>query len=1345
MLRVFISHASDDAAAAAVVQRWLAAANCEAFLDVSPTDGIVAGDEWQQRLHERLRWADAVVCIVTVAYVRSVWCTAEVAVAQSRGCRLLPILLDEAVEHPLLRSVHHIPGRPDLDTVRDAVLQALRRIGPVGRRGWPDGRSPFPGLRPFDTDDRPAFFGREHESAQLAAQVRSPAARVTGALLSVVGPSGCGKSSLVRAGLIPLLAAEDGWWTTRAIRPGADPVRALARELAAAAGAVGLGWSAEQVRRRLAERGLAETADDILLAAPGAPQRLLVVVDQFEEVLTVASPTSRGQFAALLGPALSASVSAVTTLRPEYLDRVLADAELAALPTHVHALRPLRRAALERVIQGPAELAGISVQDGLTQRLVDDTASGEALPLLAFTLAELADGVVRGGELRNHRYEQLGGVRGALSRQADRALDAAREAGGRDRSDVLRELLRLVTVDEHGHPTRRRVLRDELPDIVRDEFDAFVARGLLVTDNDEGRLTVGVAHEAFLSAWSPLAETIGGAASELRAHRAVERAAAEWAESDRPTDLLWERGRLAAHVTAAAGVQAGWDGPRRPASRGSVELSAEAADFLRTSIRRDRRRRWRLTTILSVLLVLMTVATVVAAVQQRSAEQGRQLATARLLLTQADGALAVDPRTAMRLGEAAVQLHPSAEMKAGLVDLMLRSPFSRSLDGETGVVFGIALTDDGTRLAVGYDDGNTTLWDFADRDRPQRMGEPFTAHQGAVYDVAFSPDGRTLATAGADGSVVLWDLADPTRPTVRGNPLPPLPGPAYTALFAPDGHTLLTLGVGGNAGLWDVGDPVSPRPLATIPVGPTDHVVALALAAGGTLLAAATDAGVSLWDIADPGGPRRLTDSLPGSTGLVGAIAFAPDGRTLATGEDGNVRMWDVRVPDSPRPIGEPLLGQLEVINDLAFTPDGRTLATAGADGSAVVWDVADISRPRRVQTFALGSARTVYALVFTPDGRTLVTAGTEGAVLTWELADPKRPRLTTRLAPGQDGVTAIAFDSDRHVLAAAAGDRVTLWDTRDPATVRRLGSVPVVAPERTVDLAFDAGSRTLFVATADGVGLWDVTDVTRPRPLRGITVGGIVGIAGPAGHLLAIGTESGEVQLWDLADPTRPVLVAAPATGLRSLSAIDLATDGRAMALAGGGSVALLVAGGQGTWSRVATALTGDRQNAVEVAFAPDARILATAASDGTGILWDITDPTRPQRLGDPLTGPSNRVGALSFAPDGTTLAAASEDGTAVLWDLSDPAHSRRLGDPLVAQGGGLLDLAFDGDGRRVAAAADDGSVSLWDLGGLDDVREDPLTNACAMTRRGLDRAEWARYLADVPFVAVCATGAGG
>ncbi|MGH3828711.1 MAG: AAA family ATPase, partial [Pseudonocardiaceae bacterium] len=540
------------------------------------------------------------------------------------------------------------------------------------------------------------FFGRNAEVEQLAGLLRSPVERAEGAVLLVVGPSGCGKSSLVRAGLVHVMAGEPGWWTLAPMLPGADPVAALVRELAVAARKLGLGWTVAEVGRRLDDGGLVGLVDELLLVT-GA-RRLLVVVDQFEELLTQATPAARSRFARLLHPALGGPVQVVATLRPEFLDPLLIDSELAVLPTRPYPLRPLRREALAAVIQGPARLAGIGVDEDLVARLVGDTDSGEALPLLAFTLAQLAEGITRGGQLSGARYDQLGGVRGALTRQADAALAEASAAGGRGRAEVIAGLLRLVTVDEQGRPTRWRVPRDELPERAIRELDAFVRRRLLTTDTDQGSVVVGVAHEAFLSAWAPLAQAIEENASALRARQAVEQAATEWDDEERSPVRLWERGQLAAAVAdTGARVQSG------DLVTDRVELSSTARVFLRASIRRDRVRQGLTITVLSVLLVLAVVAAGVAVIQQRAAEHQRDVAVSRQVAGQALELRGTNPALAAQLALAAYRLTPTTEARGSLLSISA-TPYATRLTGHTSTVFSVAFSPDGHTLATASDD-----------------------------------------------------------------------------------------------------------------------------------------------------------------------------------------------------------------------------------------------------------------------------------------------------------------------------------------------------------------------------------------------------------------------------------------------------------------------------------------------------------------------------------------------------------------------------------------------------------------------------------------------------------------
>jgi energy-coupling factor transporter ATP-binding protein EcfA2 len=142
-------------------------------------------------------------------------------------------------------------------------------------------RAPYLGLAAFQPDDADRFFGRQKVIDELLCRLEKKA------LLAVFGPSGSGKSSLLRAGLIPALragrvtGAQD--WSIILLKPGEHPVQELAMHLAARAGvpasSLRTDLETDPASVRLGVR-------QILLTTP-PPSRLLVVVDQFEEIFTL--------------------------------------------------------------------------------------------------------------------------------------------------------------------------------------------------------------------------------------------------------------------------------------------------------------------------------------------------------------------------------------------------------------------------------------------------------------------------------------------------------------------------------------------------------------------------------------------------------------------------------------------------------------------------------------------------------------------------------------------------------------------------------------------------------------------------------------------------------------------------------------------------------------------------------------------------------------------------------------------------------------------------------------------------------------------------------------------------
>src|SRR5262249_448477 len=260
-----------------------------------------------------------------------------------------------------------------------------------------------------------------------------------------------------------------------------------------------------------------------------------------------------------------------------------------------------------------------------------DTGSGQALPLLAFTLAELARGTRRGDSLSQQRYRDLGGGTRALTPQAGAALPPAPAATRRSpppaTSPPPHPPGRTPPHAAPGdRPARRRVAPAALPAPVAAELAAFTTARLLTTDtnntdttstdagstdadsadagstNPDSTSSVSVSHESFLTTWPPLAEAITDTAAALRTRQEADPPAT-------PRPHLWDATRPAA---ALAALHARPPRPRRRLIGGSptgsgltarVSHEPRTRAFLTASIRRARRRRRLLITVLSTLFV----------------------------------------------------------------------------------------------------------------------------------------------------------------------------------------------------------------------------------------------------------------------------------------------------------------------------------------------------------------------------------------------------------------------------------------------------------------------------------------------------------------------------------------------------------------------------------------------------------------------------------------------------------------------------------------------------------------------------------------------------------------------
>ena len=1038
--------------------------------------------------------------------------------------------------------------------VREAFVAAARGRGPaedvlaarngsmpgIGQKVTRPVRScPYRGLLPFGESDADVFYGRERLAAELAAKLAARAA--DGGLVVVTGASGSGKSSLLRAGLLPILArgeqvpASDRW-PRIVMTPTKDPLAELAARLAALGGPDALAVREEMARHpaqahlaiRSAVLAAAARRDEGAAASGDGAARLVLIVDQFEQVFTLnpdlGGEAARQAFITALcsaaatpaGPGQEPAALVVIAVRGDFSDRCAAVPELVGPLQDGHfVVGPMTESELRVAITGPAEAAGFQIDRALTDTILGDLRvagadrSAGVLPLLSQAMA-LTWQHREGDRLTSRGYAQAGGVSHAVQTGADRAYGAlpARQ------QTIARDVLRSMTVaSRDGGLARRPVTRHDLytglPDAARADIDAvldaFAAERLAVLDGDRAQ----IAHDVLLRAWPRLHGWLEEDQASWILHGQLADSAAAWHDSNDDPSFLYRGTQLATLQQAVTRWSA--NPTRYPALTGTQRDFLQAGE--RAAARSSRRRRTSLA-VLAVLTVLSLIAAGVALQQRGTALTARNQAIANQIAVVADQLTATDPSLAAQFDVAANQFSPTPESETRLLDTTT-TPLASRLTSPTGPVESVAFSPDRKILVSGTGDGKIWLWNLTDPARPTRLGQPLAAPSGFAGPVAFSPDGKILAASG-DREVWLWNLTDPARPTQLGQPLAAPSGFAGPVAFSPHGKILAAAAENGKVWLWNLTNPVHPTRLGqplTGGVGLVSGSVAFS-PDGKTVAAAAENGKVWLWNLTDPARPIWLGQP-PANRGPYGSVAFSPHGKTLATvNGDGKIWLWNLTDPARPTRLSQPLTGGGGSVNTMAFSPDGKTLAAADSPVSGVVWlwNLTDPFSPTRLGQPPSSASGPDGSLAFSPDGKTLAVSSPGNTIRLWN--------LSSNVLTNPGSVDAMAFSPDSKTLADTGDGMVWLWNLTDPARPTQLGQ-PLTSLGSYGSVAFSPDRKTLAAATDDGkVWLWNLTDLAHPiqlsQALSGPGSGSAVAFSRD-GKTLATVSEDGTIRLWNL------------------------------------------------------------------------------------------------------------------------------------------------------------------------------------------------------------------------------------
>jgi WD40 repeat protein len=545
--RIFLSHSSANNAEAVALRDWLRREGFDdVFLDIDPEGGIAAGERWERALNEAAQRCEAVLFLVSRAWLDSGWCLKEFNLAHRLNKRLFGLLIEDiptaglpvnltstwqlvrlgaGTDHLMLRVVMPFTGKEAHVTFSAQALSRLKtglqRAGLDSRFfAWPPEndpeRPPYRGLRPLEAEDAGIFFGRDAAIVEALDRLRGLRDAAPPRLLVVLGASGAGKSSFLRAGILPRLKRDDrNFLTLPVVRPGRAAIAGedgLVRSLEAALQAQGIVHARADIRAAIeggagALRPLFSTLVQKASLPPHPdeptpkPPVLVLPIDQGEELFLAEGAAEAEQLLTLGRDLLSADepgVVVVCTVRSDSYEQLQSAKVLDGITQQTLSLPPIPKGSYQRVIEGPvARLRdtrrALTIEPALTQALLADIDAGggrDALPLLAFTLERLYLEYGGRGRLTLADYQALGGIRGSIEAAVERALAAA-DADPRiprDRAARLTLLRRgfipwLAGIDpETGSPRRRVARLSEIPAEARPLIQQLVEQRLLATD-----------------------------------------------------------------------------------------------------------------------------------------------------------------------------------------------------------------------------------------------------------------------------------------------------------------------------------------------------------------------------------------------------------------------------------------------------------------------------------------------------------------------------------------------------------------------------------------------------------------------------------------------------------------------------------------------------------------------------------------------------------------------------------------------------------------------------------------------------------------------------------------------
>ncbi|MEM7118463.1 MAG: BTAD domain-containing putative transcriptional regulator [Chloroflexota bacterium] len=1096
--------------------------------------------------------------------------------------------------------------------------------------------NPYQGLQTFTEANAAFFYGRERYITRLQTMLQEQD------FVAVIGSSGSGKSSLVQGGLLPRLRAQTTTqpWMVVQCRPGKRPFHNLISALKPL-------FPAREQDQLAGLRTGKVSLTQLAKKAGGTTNRLLIYIDQFEELFTlVPHKETRDRFIALLLEAQNSSlnISTLLTMRADFMAEALAYPTLAEMTQRgLLLLGGMTNEEMEEAITLPAQKLNVTFEPGLVARLLHDVGREPGqLPLLQFALTELWE-QRNHGQLTHTTYDAIGGLSGALANYADAVYQ---ELPQPDQTEIRRLFFRLVRPGEQAADTRQVVSSDRLSDHQWQLVQRLANTRLLVTDQEpSGNYTVELVHEALIQYWERLQD---------------------WLTADK-TFRIWNY-----RLQTAIGHWEALDEDEGVLLRGSQLVEAENW-FAERAADMDRRTKRFIT----ASLALRTQQEVVAAKQRKRERAFTLTLQAQLALQEGDANKAREfALAANQMDDPPASTQPLLAEAAYIPGVRWHTPAH-----EEAVLALTTSPDRQTFLSAGAD-GAVQWHAVATGEQLSR----FTAHQTAVSAIAFSPDGETAVSGDAEGELIWWHIAS-------GNICQQFAahqGNITAAAILPDGERVLTAGADHVLRLWEL---ASGQLLQTF----AEHQAAVTCfdvsQNGRFVLSGGTDQQLLLWDIATGNLLRTLGSASEyaahqmiksGHFGTVSAVALHPNNQTaLSVGMDRAIILWNLETGSiiNYTQYDFPLL-------DVAINENGAYALISSIGTQICLYNLYTYQIVRRLQ-----EAQRVQVIRFV--GPTMALSGSStGNISLWRLRSGAEERFWRVMR--DDALLGFCLTQDRQMaMGGFKSGAVEIWDVASGETVRRWQAhddALIRHPRFSGDGRFlVTGCGNFYRPSKETtVRVWDVATAKQVL-CHALHTNHVWATAfSPNGRYVLSSALDGLICYSSLDDGASHVLL-----NLEQQLAltVHISPDSRFAALGlskknrktTDPSIFIVeVATG-----KVVKRLYGHKEAVDAIHFGPNGRYLLSAGHDNKLLLWDLTTDT----IVHELLGHRGAATALDFHPTKPFAVSAAAENQIIIWDLRDGTELRRLEghDDLIAG------IGFTPDGKHVISGSLDNTVRIW------------------------------------------------